>query len=65
MKSDWKTSEFLRMWPRALFHTKAGRPMLERHLGAPGVYVLYRNDVPHYIGKTSTTLLKRLRNHAL
>jgi len=65
MKSDWKTTEFLRMWPRALFHTKAGRPMLERHLGAPGVYVLYRNDVPHYIGKTSTTLLKRLRNHAL
>src|SRR5437879_12468910 len=31
----------------------------------PGVYVLYRDDVPYYIGKTSTTLLKRLSNHAL
>jgi hypothetical protein len=30
-------------------------------LNQPGVYVLYRDDVPYYIGKTSTTLLKRLR----
>lgn len=65
MKSVWKTSEFFRMWPRALFHMKDGKAILERHLGAPGVYVLYRNDVPHYIGKTGRTLLQRLRNHAL
>jgi hypothetical protein len=62
----WKTKEFFRMWPRALFHMKAGKPILERHFGkVAGVYVLYRDDVPHYIGKTGTTLLKRLRNHAL
>ena len=61
-----KTKEFFRMWPRALFHMKAGTPILERHFGkVAGVYVLYRDDVPHYIGKTGTTLLKRLRNHAL
>lgn len=65
MKSDWKTTEFFRMWPRALFHMKDGKTILERHLGSPGVYVLYRDDVPHYIGKTGKTLLKRLRNHAL
>jgi hypothetical protein len=35
------------------------------NLNQPGVNVLYRDDVPYYIGKTSTTLLKRLSNHAL
>jgi hypothetical protein len=65
MKPKWKASQFLRMWPRALFHMKDGKVILERNLDEPGVYVLYRDDVPYYIGKTSTTLLKRLRNHAL
>lgn len=65
MKSDWKTTQFFRMWPRALFHMKDGKAILERGLGEPGVYVLYRDDVPYYIGKTGTKLLKRLRNHAL
>lgn len=65
MKADWKTSEFIKMWPRALFHMKDGRAILEEHLRKPGVYVLYREDRPYYIGKTGTTLLKRLKNHAL
>ena len=61
-----KTKEFFRMRPRALFHMKAGKPILERHFGkVAGVYVLYRDGVPFYIGKTGGTLLKRLRNHAL
>jgi len=59
MNPRWKTKEFFRMWPRALFDMKAGKPILERHFGkVAGVYVLYRDDVPHYIGKTGTTLLK-------
>jgi len=53
------------MWPRALFHMKDGKAVLKENLNQPGVYVLYRDDVPYYIGKTSTTLLKRLSNHAL
>ncbi len=65
MKPKFKASQFLRMWPRALFHMKDGKPILEKNLDEPGVYVLYRDDVPYYIGKTGTTLLKRLRNHAL
>ncbi len=66
MDDKWKTTQFFRMWPRALFHMKSGKTILERHFGAvAGVYVLYRDDVPYYIGKTGTTLLKRLRNHAL
>lgn len=56
---------FFRMWPRALFHFKKGKEFLEQHLNGPGVYVLYRNEEPYYIGKTSRPLIKRLRNHAL
>src|ERR1700747_1128621 len=65
MKSDWETLHFFRMWPRALFHMKDGKAVLKENLNQPGVYALYRHDVPYYIGKTSTTLLKRLSNHAL
>ncbi len=65
MNRDWKTQQFIRMWPRALFHMKDGMKVLNVTLTAPGVYVLYREDQPYYIGKTSTTLLNRLRNHAL
>ena len=51
---------YARMWPRAVFYTKAlnlesGR---ERNLAKeleflqrPGVYVLYRDDTPYYVGK--------------
>src|ERR1051325_5910590 len=65
MNRDWKTQQFIRMWPRALFHMKDGMKVLNDTLTVPGVYVLYREDQPYYIGKTSTTLLNRLRNHAL
>jgi hypothetical protein len=53
-------SGYARMWPRAVFYTKAlneesGR---ERNLAKEleflqrgGVYVLYRNDAPYYVGK--------------
>lgn len=30
----------------------------------PGVYVLYRDDTPYYIGKTRRTLFRRLHDHA-
>jgi hypothetical protein len=54
MNPKWKTTEFFKMWPRALFRMKAGKPILERHFGkVAGVYVLYRDDVPHYIGHGS------------
>jgi hypothetical protein len=56
--------QFFRMWPRALFHMQRGRHFLDEHLGEPGVYVLYRNDQPYYIGKTDK-LAKRLTDHAL
>ena len=61
---------FIRMWPRAIFDTPAivGQkgsiarriPELEK----PGVYVLYRDDVPFYVGQTKGKLRSRLRTHA-
>lgn len=53
------------MWPRALFRMQDGKEFIEKHLSSPGVYVLYRNDEPYYIGKTGKPLVKRLRQHAL
>jgi hypothetical protein len=33
-------------------------------LSDPGVYVLYRDDQPYYVGKTSKKLFKRIWAHA-
>jgi hypothetical protein len=65
MKTTWKTGQFVRMWPRALFHMKQGKAVLKSNLDKPGVYILYRDDEPYYIGKTSKPLIKRLTTHAL
>src|ERR1700686_3232216 len=65
MNRDWKTRQFFRMWPRALFHMKQGQSVLKANLNKPGVYILYRDDEPYYIGKTSKPLINRLSNHAL
>lgn len=60
----FKTKRMFRTLPRALFHGK-GKKVLQAQLKEPGVYVLYRDDKPYYIGKTGTSLFKRLRTHAL
>jgi hypothetical protein len=65
MNPDQKASQFFRMWPRALFHRQDGKAILKINLGNPGVYILYRDDKPYYIGKTKNTLFRRLRSHAL
>ena len=62
-------TKYARMWPREVFyHSRAGDPkkLLAKELAFldhPGVYVLYRDDVPYYIGK-ATTLRSRLKRHA-
>lgn len=53
------------MLPRALFHMKDGKAVLKVRLNKPGVYVLYRDDTPYYIGKTKKPLFKRINTHAL
>lgn len=75
IKSDLFSS-FIRMWPRSIFH-KIAEEETEPHpngssiakniqaLKKPGVYILYRDDQPFYVGQTSGELCKRLETHAL
>jgi hypothetical protein len=59
-------SGYARMWPRALFNIKDGKRLLVKSvptLEKPGVYVLYRDDVPYYVGK-ATKLRRRIGTHA-
>jgi hypothetical protein len=63
-------SSYARMWPREVFDrlvTDKGRPRtLARTLDIlkkPGVYILYRDGLPYYIGK-STRMRSRLWQHA-
>jgi predicted GIY-YIG superfamily endonuclease len=69
--------QYARMWPRDVFYRivpkatknskkKGSSKLLYRDielLTKPGVYILYRDDIPHYIGK-ATKLRLRLREHA-
>jgi hypothetical protein len=61
-------TEYARMWPRDVFdypgHIKKFLADELTILESPGVYVLYRDDVPDYIGKTDGFLCKRLYVHA-
>lgn len=70
-------SSFIRMWPRAIFHrsseAESSIPQpksvsVAREIEAlkrPGVYILYRDDKPFYVGQTSGDLCSRLETHAL
>lgn len=57
---------YARMWPREVFSCKEGKRSVVRDipiLSKAGVYVLYRDDVPYYVGKAGT-LRRRLWSHA-
>jgi GIY-YIG catalytic domain-containing protein len=69
-----KTNRFVgayaRMWPRAVFdHFGAGSTRKETLIETvelfdrAGVYVLYRDEVPYYVGQTDR-LRRRIRYHA-
>jgi hypothetical protein len=58
-----------RMWPREIFDKKeaGGKKLLARgidFLQKPGVYILYRDEHPYYIGKADN-LYRRLKSHAV
>src|ERR1051326_3038542 len=62
-KSDFK---FLRMWPREVFQHRNGKRLMiagSEVLQQSGVYILYREDEPYYVGK-ATCLFERLHAHA-
>jgi hypothetical protein len=51
------------MWPRVVFDLK-GSETVKECLREPGVYVLFRDDEPYYVGKTKNKLFWRLHVHA-
>lgn len=68
-KKGWlAVGQYARMWPREVFDCRdadRGKPLakLLDILSKPGVYVLYRDDVPYYVGQASR-LHHRLWLHA-
>jgi hypothetical protein len=55
------------LWPREAFDIKTGRKLsqgVKDALREPGVYVLYRDDHPYYVGKTGRPLFNRIWVHA-
>jgi hypothetical protein len=62
-------SSFIRMWPRAIFDSPAfdgSKDSIAKsitELDHSGVYILYRDDVPFYVGKAKK-LRSRLWQHA-
>lgn len=66
-RSERIITGFAKMWPRAVFEMKVQNkhPVdVKELLQSPGVYVLYRDDKPYYVGKTATTLWRRIWAHA-
>ena len=60
-------TKFARMWPREFFQGKK-RPDwaagVWKELDYPGVYVLYRDEHPYYVGQTKGRLYARIWVHA-
>ncbi len=59
---------YAKMWPREVFDVRKGNKFLgeiKERLSTPGVYVLYWNDRPYYIGQAKGSLFRRLRRHAI
>ncbi|HEX9221874.1 MAG TPA: GIY-YIG nuclease family protein [Candidatus Acidoferrales bacterium] len=57
---------YARGWPREIFDIKKGSKLLAKQLPflqQPGVYILYRDEHPYYIGKADR-LYRRIGSHA-
>jgi hypothetical protein len=57
------SDEYVRMWPRDLFHIKGQQGALKKELDRAGVYILYRGSTPYYVGK-AVSLYDRLYDHS-
>jgi hypothetical protein len=52
MKKEQVVPFAAQIWPSLMFDFESGATVKEC-LQKPGVYVLFRNDQPYYIGKTT------------
>jgi hypothetical protein len=66
MPAENVVSGYARMWPREVFGLFGNKTMAKglEFLAKSGVYILYRDDTPYYIGQ-ATKLRSRLRGHAV
>ena len=55
--------KYVRMWPRDLFHIDGSGETLAQELNEAGIYILYRDSTPYYIGQADN-LYKRLSDHS-
>src|ERR1700677_1544775 len=56
-----------KLWPREVFRIQKKNRILindEKKFHKPGIYVLYRNAIPYYVGKASKNVVYRLQDHA-
>ena len=63
-------TKYAKMWPREVFDIRSGKNRfleeVKQLLKYSGVYVLYKDDQPYYVGKaTKKRLFKRIRQHAI
>jgi len=56
-------TQYARMWPREIFDIPGEWRRQIDELQEPGVYILYRDDVPYYVGRAAK-LSTRLHDHA-
>ncbi len=66
MKKTKPVASYARTWSRELFDCRNGKRLVVKELdilSKPGVYVLYREDVPYYVGQAKR-LRSRLWAHA-
>jgi hypothetical protein len=58
---------YIRKWPRTVYNLKDGNKPLEsvreKLRQKPGIYILYQNDKPYYVGQAKN-LWARIRRHA-
>jgi len=60
-------TRFAKMWPRDVFNIRNGKRLLveiQERLSETGVYILYRDDHPYYVGKATNCLYDRIWAHA-
>lgn len=67
MPKNGLVTEYARMWPRLIFDIIESNKLAVKQvplLTKAGVYVLYTDDRPYYIGRATISLFKRLHAHA-
>jgi hypothetical protein len=61
------TTGYASLWPREIFDIKKNGKLLAEtmpFLQQKGVYILYRDEIPYYIGRTDGSLCHRISFHA-